>query len=1034
MKKTSNMLWAVLWISFMGASSLWAQTNTLTADGEVGLDFPAAPSDVTVVSGVPNTYTEHTYDLGGNTLDMSEYSITSGTNQSMILIADAVTYDTGSATGGTLDFSGDASGFRGRVTITATDTVNLRELDTSADGSGSRAGNVTISATNGITIADGIKANHSGNSYSGEIKLDAVNGAVNVGGLIDSGGARRPYPITINALSISVKDLWAGSTAFNFTCPGKLVTLNATAGDVTVDGSINTWSGQDTAGAGDVLLSASGDVLVTGGITNRSYRSGSGAAKAGNVTITAGGTIDIQAMVNSDVSHVDARRGDLSLTAGGAITLAGLDVNVHSNITLTASLASGTTIVGELLGLDDDIVDSVIDRFTAATGNVYYDPGLAGNGYLGGGTYEIANSVGGTFEVKPAPPVLPTVSTPTHTDILYATARLGGTVDSAGFAPIDERGVYWSTTDGFTPPGQGTKASQTGTYFEGTFDLSVSGLPSNTNIFYRAFAINSVGTGFSDQSSFATLVAPTDYVLAEDGTIGLDLVATPSDVVVSGDATNVIYDLLYHSLDMDAYRVTNEVEEVDVLFQLGALTYDSNSAEGGVLDLSGILARGSLTIEAMNSIELRSVKTLTTQATGSSLAGAGHVTLTASDGLLVADAIDASAVGNARGGDISLSVTDGAITVGGEIKTGDSRYPGSVQMTAREISLSDVLTTTVSNSGDAGPVGVTSTVGRIDIGMLDLSAVYNGGDLTLTATGGGIATGPIDTSAFHVNGRTGGKVTILSDAEVSVASIDASVARISTNLNTDAGGPIEIMAGNDVTVAGAIKTYVSNANTNSAGTLRSRSGDITITSANGNIGIGGAIDASHPDPMWDGTNYMGNLTLSAVNGSNTLASLNVDHVNEITLIAASGKGTLIIGPLEGLGSDIGDSDIDRFTSVVGDVYYDDEVPENAYLNSQTYPIVNSVGGPFNLMPLAGGPPPLPTPPEIASFGSLPGGAFGAVVLTEMGVDYTLWYTTNLVANPVAWFLADTQTGDGANKTLQDATPIDSLRIYRIIAE
>lgn len=403
MNKTHLNWGIILSATLLLAPSLWAQTNTLTADGEVRLDFAASPSDITVVTTPAGSYTDHTYDMGGNALDMSEYSITSLTNQSMILITDSVTYDAGSASGGTLNFRGDAAGFRGRLTITATDTVNLREIDTSAEGSGSRAGNVTITAPNGITVAGDIRADHVGNSYSGEVKLIAVNGAVSVGGLIDTGGARRPYPITINAQSISVKDLWAGGKETPHTVPGKQVELNATAGNVTVDGSINNWAGADTGGGGDVLISASGDVTVTGGITNRSHRTGTVGAKGGHVTITAGGDIDIQGMVNSDVANIAARRGDLTLTADGAITLAGLDVDVHSNITFTASLTLGTTIVGELLGLDADIGDSVIDRFTMVTGNVYYDSGIVGNAYLGGNTYEIANSDGGVFYLTVIP-------------------------------------------------------------------------------------------------------------------------------------------------------------------------------------------------------------------------------------------------------------------------------------------------------------------------------------------------------------------------------------------------------------------------------------------------------------------------------------------------------------------------------------------------------------------------------------------------------------------------------------------------------
>ncbi|HSR88103.1 MAG TPA: choice-of-anchor D domain-containing protein, partial [Pontiella sp.] len=59
----------------------------------------------------------------------------------------------------------------------------------------------------------------------------------------------------------------------------------------------------------------------------------------------------------------------------------------------------------------------------------------------------------------------PTVlSPPTTANIEDTTATLGGEVTDTGGASITERGVYWSTANGFTPPGQGTKVSTTGTW------------------------------------------------------------------------------------------------------------------------------------------------------------------------------------------------------------------------------------------------------------------------------------------------------------------------------------------------------------------------------------------------------------------------------------------------------------------------------------------------------------------------------------------------------------------------------------------
>lgn len=108
---------------------------------------------------------------------------------------------------------------------------------------------------------------------------------------------------------------------------------------------------------------------------------------------------------------------------------------------------------------------------------------------------------------------VPVVGTPSSTAIGISSATLGGNISSTGGTGINgitERGIYWSTSNGFTPPGSGTKVSTTGTFGTGAFTQAVSGLPSGTLIYFRAFATNVVGEGYSSQSSFSTLKPEPD--------------------------------------------------------------------------------------------------------------------------------------------------------------------------------------------------------------------------------------------------------------------------------------------------------------------------------------------------------------------------------------------------------------------------------------------------------------------------------------------------------------------------------------------
>lgn len=97
---------------------------------------------------------------------------------------------------------------------------------------------------------------------------------------------------------------------------------------------------------------------------------------------------------------------------------------------------------------------------------------------------------------------VPTVTTPTSTSITSSSANLGGNITSTGNGTITESGVYYSTTNGFTD-GTGTKIIGSATTI-GTFSTLVNGLNASTTYYYKAFATNSTGTGYSTQANFIT--------------------------------------------------------------------------------------------------------------------------------------------------------------------------------------------------------------------------------------------------------------------------------------------------------------------------------------------------------------------------------------------------------------------------------------------------------------------------------------------------------------------------------------------------
>jgi hypothetical protein len=97
----------------------------------------------------------------------------------------------------------------------------------------------------------------------------------------------------------------------------------------------------------------------------------------------------------------------------------------------------------------------------------------------------------------------PTVTASSPTSITQTTATANSDVPTDGGATITERGACWGLA--VNPSTGGTCLSTTGT--TGPYTIAMFGMTPNTPYHYRAYAINSVGTGYSADVPFSTLAS-----------------------------------------------------------------------------------------------------------------------------------------------------------------------------------------------------------------------------------------------------------------------------------------------------------------------------------------------------------------------------------------------------------------------------------------------------------------------------------------------------------------------------------------------
>ena len=196
-------------------------------------------------------------------------------------------------------------------------------------------------------------------------------------------------------------------------------------------------------------------------------------------------TITISAPINVEYTSATIS-GNVSNDGGAEVTERGICYSTTKNPTAEHKKVVSGKGLGEFSIKFDNLSDST----------TYYVRAYAIN--------KKGTSYSGLLSFTTKGCTLPSITTLTPTNVLYASATVGGNVISDGGAEVTERGICYSTTE--NPMIENTKIIIGGGVGEYIVDLI--NLSECTTYYIRAYAVNKMGVNYGEEVSITTLKAP----------------------------------------------------------------------------------------------------------------------------------------------------------------------------------------------------------------------------------------------------------------------------------------------------------------------------------------------------------------------------------------------------------------------------------------------------------------------------------------------------------------------------------------------
>lgn len=233
------------------------------------------------------------------------------------------------------------------------------------------------------------------------------------------------------------------------------------------------------------------------------------------------------AMDNNISSSAHAASG-VTATAGETVLVFFNGVNPSANWGSTSSWGATTPTTTSRV-----TASNTTNRMMRA-----FDLQVVASGATGSFTSTPSRTVeAGTAVIALRPNSIPTLSSPTKTNITHNSATLGGNVTSDGGFTVTQRGVCVGTS---ADPVLGGNCFVNGTAGTGVFTVSATSLSSNTTYHYRAYATNANGTNYTTDDTFTTSAAPSvPTVTSSAGNPFDDNITITNNITSSGNPSTL---------------------------------------------------------------------------------------------------------------------------------------------------------------------------------------------------------------------------------------------------------------------------------------------------------------------------------------------------------------------------------------------------------------------------------------------------------------------------------------------------------------